>query len=81
MNKYQLTPEGRELLNRIKTWLWTAFWLGLTYFVDVLLQTLVGVSLPTITTDIGGMPIVINTAIPVGLVLNQVSKWLHNRNK
>ena len=71
-------------MNRVKTWLWSAFWVGTTYFVDVLIQGLAGVGLPDVRTNLFGlMPqeMVINTAVPIGLVLNQVSKWLHNRNQ
>lgn len=80
--EYISTPIiSQELVSRVKTWMWSAFWVSLAYFVDILIQGLSGIGLPTITADWGGLPIAINTAIPVGLVLNQVSKYLHNRKQ
>jgi hypothetical protein len=71
----------QEWISRAKTWLWSAFWVALVYFVDVLLQSLSVANLPTVTTDLWGLlpaAMVINTAVPVGLLLNQISKYLHN---
>ena len=76
-----MKTQMQELVSRLKTWLWSAFWVGLVYFVDLLSQTIAGASLPDVTTNLFGLlptAIVINTAIPIGLVVNQLSKYLHN---
>lgn len=70
-----------ELVARAKTWVWSAFWISFAYFIDLLLASMGTANLPTVTTTLWGMfptPLVINTAVPVGLFLNQVSKYLHN---
>lgn len=64
----------QELWGRIKTIVWTAFWVGLTFFVDNFAQVFVGISLPNIETQYGS----INTAVLVGLVINAISKFVHN---
>jgi hypothetical protein len=63
-----------ELWGRIKTIAWTAFWVGLTFFVDNFAQVFVGISLPNIDTQFGS----INTAVLVGLFINALSKFVHN---
>lgn len=69
-----MKSQAQELLSRVKTLAWAAFWLALTFFVDNFAQILVGVSLPNIVTPYGE----INTAVMVGLILNQLSKYIHN---
>lgn len=74
---------GEELWSRIKTLLWTTFWVAATFLVDNLAAVLVGVSLPDIATDFGGLlptAMTIKTSVVVGLVINQISKYMHNRN-
>jgi len=71
----------QELWSRLKTLLWATFWVALTFLVDNLSQLLVGVSLPNIVTTFGGVlptPVTINTAVVAGLIVNQISKFVHN---
>lgn len=63
-----------EFVSRVKTWLWSAFWIALAIFVDALAQSLAGASLPDITIG----TVVIPTTVFVGLLLNQISKYLYN---
>jgi len=67
--------------SRVKTWVWSAFWVSLAFFVDALIGSLSGASLPDIKTDLFGMlpsEAVIPTSVFVGLVLNQISKYIKN---
>lgn len=68
-----------------KTVVWTSFWLALAFFVDTLSQALVGISLPTVNIDLSvfkiPMVIPVNTALVVGIVVNRLSKYLHDRNE
>lgn len=76
-----MRTQFEEWVSRAKTWLWSAFWISLAYFVDLLLASMGTANLPTITTTFWGLfpvAVVINTAVPVGLLLNQISKYLHN---
>lgn len=66
-----------EVWSRVKTLLWGTMWVALSFFVDNAAQLLVGISLPSIETPLGN----INTAVVVGLVINQISKYMHNKNQ
>jgi hypothetical protein len=63
-----------EIWGRVKTLVWSAFWIALVFFVDNFAQVIVGISLPNIETQFG----TINTAVLLGLFINQVSKYVHN---
>lgn len=65
---------NEELVSRIKTLAWSALWVGVAAVADHTLASLGMLSLPTV--EIIGMQV--NTAIVVGLVLNQISKFAHN---
>lgn len=70
-------PHESQLSKRLKTLAWSVFWVGLTAMVDHLFASLHLLNLPTV--DFYGQSI--NTAVIVGLVLNQVSKWVHSQSK
>ena len=65
-----------EIIKRIKTLLWSSGLVGATFFVDTFSQVFIGVSLPDI--EIPGFATV-KTSILLGLVITQVSKYLHNK--
>lgn len=63
-----------ELWSRVKTWVWSAAWVGVTIFIDALAQSLSGASLPDLHIGSAMLP----TSVFVGLILNQISKYIHN---
>lgn len=65
-----------EIISRIKTLAWSSGLIGATFFVDSFSQVFVGVSLPEI--EIPGFA-TINTSVLLGLIITQVSKYLHNK--
>ena len=65
---------NQEVISRIKTLAWSALWVAVAAVADHSLASLGILNLPTI--DLLGMQV--NTAIVVGLVLNQISKFAHN---
>lgn len=69
-----MRTQFEEFVSRAKTWLWSAFWIAVAIFVDALAQSLAGASLPDLTIG----TVVIPTTVFVGLLLNQISKYLHN---
>lgn len=69
-----------EIVSRFKTLLWGTFWVALTFFVDNISAALVGVQLPDYTVNVLGQPMTINTAVVLGLVITQISKYVHNTN-
>ena len=64
-----------ELIKRIKTFAWSLFWVARAAVADHTLTNLGVLNLPTIT--ISGAPV--DTAIILGLVLNQISKFARNK--
>lgn len=71
----KLAAQKYELLKRVKTFAWTLLWVGVAAIADHALASLGILNLPTIA--IAGMQI--NTAVAVGLVLNQISKYARNK--
>lgn len=79
-----------EWVSRLKTGGWTTFWVLAAYLVDLGLQSFGAWNLPTIRFNIdlatwtmgvvetGIVPVAINTALLVGIILNQLSKYIHN---
>lgn len=65
---------NEQLMKRIKAFAWSAFWVAIAAIADHSLATLGMWSLPTI--EIAGSQV--NTAIVVGLILTQFSKYAHN---
>ena len=70
-----MKTQFEEFVSRVETWLWSAFWIAVAIFVDALAQSLAGASLPDLTIG----TVVIPTTVFVGLLLNQLSKYLHNK--
>lgn len=65
----------KEIISRLKTLAWSSGILALTVFVDSIVAGLTGgISLPSV--NIGGIEI--DSAVLLGLILTQVSKYLHN---
>lgn len=76
-----MKTQFEEIINRIKTLVWGAFWVAAAFFVDNLSGALVGVKLPDYTIDVFGSPMTINTAILLGLAVTQISKYVHNKKQ
>lgn len=66
---------GQEVLARIKTYIWTAFWIITAFGADNLLASMGKWNLPEVTI-LGAM---FPTSVFVGLVINQISKYAHNK--
>lgn len=80
----------QEWFSRIKTGGWSILWVGLAYAVDLMLQSMGMLNFPTFSfvLDFGNLtqgvvtgvvPVTINTSILVGIILNQASKYFHNK--
>lgn len=67
-----------EIIGRLKTLTWNAFYIALAFVGDNLVSAMAGVSLPTITIDIFGNPTAVNTSIVAGLIIAQISKYIRN---
>ena len=65
---------NEEMVSRLKTLAWSTFWVATAAVADHILASLGMLSLPTV--EIVGMHV--NTAVVLGLVLNQISKYAHN---
>jgi hypothetical protein len=65
---------NEQLMKRIKAFAWSAFWVASAAVVDHALATLGMWNLPTI--DIAGSQV--STAVVAGLILTQLSKYVHN---
>ena len=65
---------NEQLMKRIKSFLWSAFWVASAAVVDHALATIGMWNLPNI--DIAGSQI--SLAVVVGLILTQISKYVHN---
>lgn len=75
-----MKTQMEEVVSRIKTLVWGTVWIAAAFFIDNISGALVGIKLPDYTVDVFGSPVTINTAIIVGLVVTQVSKYVHNKN-
>ena len=63
-----------ELTKRMQTFGWSVLWVALAAIADHTLSSLGLLDLPTL--NLSGIEV--NTAVIVGLVLNQISKYAHN---
>ena len=68
------TANKSELVKRLKTFAWSLFWVAIAAIADHTLTSLGMLSLPSVTV----LGTSFDSAIIVGLVLNQISKYAHN---
>lgn len=66
---------GQEVVARIKTYLWTTFWVAVAFGADNMLSSMGQWNLP----EINILGSVFPTSVLVGLVINQISKYAHNK--
>ena len=70
--------DKEEWIKRIKTFAWSLLWVGVAAVADHALANLGVLNLP----DVNVLGSSVSSAVIVGLVLNQISKFAHNvKNK